>query len=278
VISSIVNIMSTTATLATQAHELQNQSSAVTQLPHESGPWDEPGHTLGDASPPKPSNLRIAGTILQLASVNLLSSYANGVLTVGLPTIARDLELARELYLWPLSVFGLTCGSMLLLAGSITDVVGARRVELVGIFMLGIFMLACGLADTGVQLTLFRAFQGVAMAVHLPAAVSIVASTMPKGRARNMAFAAMGFARDIGFSVGLVLSGVLIQAKGWRLNFYLAGGGMLLLGAVAVWGLPMAKKRATASGGILKELYHSVDWVGAIITSGGLALLAYVLA
>jgi MFS family permease len=278
VVLSIVNIMSTTATLAAQAHELQNHRSATTQLPHESGPWDEPGHTLSDASSPKPSNIRIAGTILQLASVNLLSSYANGVLTVGLPTIARDLELARELYLWPLSVFGLTCGSMLLLAGSITDVVGARRVELVGIFMLGIFMLACGLADTGFQLTLFRAFQGVAMAVHLPAAVSIVTSTIPKGRARNMAFAAMGFARDIGFSVGLVLSGVLIQARGWRLNFYLAGGCMLLLAAVAVWGLPTTRKHATESGGTLKELYHSVDWAGAIIISGGLALLAYILA
>jgi MFS family permease len=270
--------MSTTATLATQAHELQAIDPATTQIPRESETWDEPGHTLGDASTLMPSNIRIAGTILQLASVNLLSSYANGVLTVGLPTIARDLDLARELYLWPLSVFGLTCGSALLLAGSITDVVGARRVELVGISMLGIFMLACGLADTGIQLTFFRAFQGVAMAVHLPAAVSIVTSSVPKGRARNMAFAALGFARDIGFSVGLVLSGVLIQSRGWRLNFYLAGGAMLILSAVAIWGLPTEKKLVRAPSGVMKELYQSVDWVGAIIISGGLALLAYALA
>jgi MFS family permease len=233
---------------------------------------------IAESAAPNPSNVRIATTIAQLASINLLSSFTNGVITVGLPTIARDTGLARELYLWPISVFGLTCGSMLLMAGSIADVVGARRVELTGCFMLGVFSLACGLADTGLQLTLFRAFQGVAMAIHLPASVSIVTATIPKGKARNMAFAALGFARDIGYSVGLVLSGVLIQTSGWRLNFYLAGGAMLILATVAVWGLPKEEDMSAASEGFIKELYHKIDWAGSIIISGGLALLSYALA
>ncbi|KAK5312598.1 hypothetical protein LTR93_011260 [Exophiala xenobiotica] len=167
---------------------------------------------------------------------------------------------------------------MLLMAGSIADVVGARRVELLGCFMLGVFSLACGLADTGLQLTLFRAFQGVAMAIHLPATVSIVTATIPKGKARNMAFAALGFARDIGYSVGLVLSGVLIQTSGWRLNFYLAGGAMLILATVAVWGLPKEQGISTSSEGFIKEFYHKIDGAGSIILSGGLALLTYALA
>ncbi|KAK5220450.1 hypothetical protein LTR72_007072 [Exophiala xenobiotica] len=267
-----------TATLVTEAHELRAIHSGTAQAPHESGVWDEPGRTIAEPAAPNPSNVRIATTIAQLASINLLSSFTNGVITVGLPTIARDISLARELYLWPISVFGLTCGSMLLMAGSIADVVGARRVELLGCFMLGVFSLACGLADTGLQLTLFRAFQGVAMAIHLPATVSIVTATIPKGKARNMAFAALGFARDIGYAVGLVLSGVLIQTSGWRLNFYLAGGAMLILATVAVWGLPKEQGISTSSEGFIKELYHKIDWAGSIIISGGLALLTYALA
>jgi MFS family permease len=262
----------------TEFHDLQTIGPALAQPVRESSIWDAPGRTVTAPAPAKSSNMRIATTVVQLAGVNLLSSFANGVITVGLPTIARDIDLPRELYLWPLSVFGLTCGSMLLMAGSMTDVVGARRVELVGCFALGIFMLSCGFANTGLQLTLFRAFQGVAMAIHLPASVSIVTGTIPKGKARNLAFAALGFARDIGYSVGLVLSGVLIQTSGWRLNFYLAGGLMLAIAIAAVWSLPKEQIAVDPAGQVLKKLYHKIDWLGSIIISGGLAILAYVLA
>lgn len=241
--------------------------------------WETPGHSMENPpSEPKLSKTRMVTTIIQLASINLISSFTNGVMTVGLPTMARDINLPRELYLWPLSVFGLTCGSMLLMAGSIADVIGARRVELIGCFTLAAFMLACGFAETGVQLTLFRAFQGVAMAMHLPAAVSIATKTVPKGKGRNMAFASLGFARDIGYSVGLVLSGVLIEASGWRLNFYLAGGGMLLIAFSSIWSLPKETEQSVAPGGMFKQLYHKIDWVGSVVISSGLALLAYVLA
>ena len=270
--------MATTTTLVEEEHELQVTASDTAQVSHGSTGWDNPGHTIAEPVPPNSSNVRIATTVVQLAGINLLSSFVNGAITVGLPTIARGIDLPRELYLWPLSVFGLTCGSMLLLAGSIADVVGPRKVELVGCFMLGAFTLACGLANTGIQLTLFRAIQGIAIAFHLPASVSIVATTIPKGKARNMSFAALGFARDIGYSVGLVLGGVLIQTSGWRMNFYLAGGGMLVLAALAVWSLPKDRAISSASTGVINDLSHKVDWVGSVIISTGLALLAYVLA
>lgn len=277
--------MATTSTVpVAEAHELQilREDGTIlqqeTQVAEESTIWQNSGRSVAEPSAPAPSKFRVTATIVQLASINLLSSYTNGVMTVGIPTIARDIDLPRELYLWPLSVFGLTCGSMLLMAGSITDVVGARRVEIAGCFALGAFMLACGLAETGVQLTLFRAFQGVAMAMHLPAAVSIATTTIPKGKGRNMAFAALGFARDIGYSIGLVLSGVLIQTSGWRLNFYLAGGAMLMLSIASIWSLPKEKESNPISKALLKKLHQKIDWVGSIIISSGLALLAYVLA
>ena len=280
----------TTLTRSAAAYELQTIIPVTPRVSHELVRSSGPGRTLDDspASPARSSNLRIASTVLQLASINLLSSFSYGAMTVGLPTIARDINLERELYLWPLSVSGLTCGSMLLLAGSITDVIGPRRVELVGCALSGVFILACGLANTGIQLTIFRALQGGALAIHLPAAVSIVTQTVPKGKARNISFAALGFARDIGYSIGLVVSGVLIQTSGWRLNFYLAGGATLLIGVVELWCLPDDKKEAVAcpttgpasasSISISKQLWHKVDWVGTAVISAGLALLAYVLA
>lgn len=273
----------TRTTLTTEQYELHAVQPAQLRASQESQQasqnWENAvGRSIADDAAPKTSKTRMITTIVQLAAVNLLSSLTNGVMTVGLPTIGRDINLPRELYLWPLSVYGLTCGSMLLMAGSITDVVGARRVELAGCFALGIFVLACGLAETGIQLTLFRAFQGVAMAVHLPAAVSIATSTIPKGKGRNMAFAALGFARDIGYSVGLVLGGIIIQTRGWRLNFHLAGGGILIIAIAAFWSLPTEQKSRAPSTSLLRELGTKVDWAGSIIISSGLAILAYVLA
>lgn len=147
---------------------------------------------------------------------------------MGLPHIASDLQLAEQLYLWPSSVFGLTAGAALLPAGAVADVIGPRAMELVGVTLLGAFTLSCGLASSGIQLVMFRAFQGVAVAMHLPCSVSLVTHYVPSGKRRNIGFACLGLSMPLGFSVGLVLGGVLVDTIGWRLGFYVAGAVMLV--------------------------------------------------
>ena len=168
---------------------------------------------------------------------------------------------------------------MLLIAGAIADIVGARNVELVGVMLLGIFTLACGLSETGIQLVVFRALQGVAMAMHLPASVSIIAAAVPVGKARNVAFACLGLSQPLGFSVGLVLSGVMIERAGWRSGFYLSGGASMAAGVVAFWSLPKVQTAVSSgSASLWKRVWNEVDWVGGLVASAGLAILSYVLA
>jgi MFS family permease len=228
-----------------------------------------------------PSQLRITLTILQPSLINFFCSFTNGLITVGLPIIARSLSLPRSLYLWPSSVYGLTSGSCLLLAGSVADLIGAKRVELLGCLLLGLFTLASGLSQTGIQLVMFRAMQGVAMAMHLPASVAIVAGAVPRGRARNIGFACLGLSQPFGFSVGLVASGIMIERIGWRSGFWLAGGALLVVTAAAVKGLPAVKpeqQQGREGRSVWWRLYSEVDWVGGMVASGGLAILAYILA
>lgn len=126
---------------------------------------------------------------------------------------------------------------------------------------------------------MFRALQGIAMAMHLPSSVAIVASAVPQGRARNIGFACLGLSQPFGFSVGLVASGVMIDRVGWRSGFYLSGGSLAVVTAVAVKGLPKVKPDAAANDRrIWRRLYLEVDWVGGLVASGGLAMLSYVLA
>jgi hypothetical protein len=227
-----------------------------------------------------PSKLQLTMTILQPSVVNFFGSFTSGIITVGLPIIASSISLPRSLYLWPSSVYSLTSGATLLIAGSAADIIGARRMEVCGIFFLGVFVLSCGFSQTGVQLVVFRALQGIALAMHIPASVSIVASAVPAGRARNIGFGCLGLSQPLGFSFGTVLSGIMIERIGWRSGFYLSGAAILVAAAASWFTLP--KEQAGAESptirDLLKKLGKKVDWIGGTIAGSGLSLLSYVLA
>jgi hypothetical protein len=229
---------------------------------------------------PSISKLQLVMTISQLSVSNFFSSFASGIITVGLPVIAESISLQRSLYLWPSSVYSLTSGAALLIAGSVADIVGARGVEVYGVFLLGLFILACGFAQTGTQLVVFRAMQGIALAMHIPAQVSIVAGSIPAGRARNIGFSFLGLSQPLGFSFGMVSSGIMIEKIGWRFGFYLSGGIMLGTAVLSQFTLPRVKVEGEGLSKVdlLRKLWKDVDWVGGSIAGSGLALLSYVLA
>lgn len=105
----------------------------------------------------------------------------SGILTVALPTIARDIGLRDNLLLWPASVYALSAGCTLLIFGSVADVVGSKRVWLTGAGFYIVFTVACGLARTGIQLIIFRTVLGIAISMCLPSAVSVTTNSFPKG-------------------------------------------------------------------------------------------------
>jgi MFS family permease len=172
----------------------------------------------------------------------------------------------------PVSIYALTCGCTLLLLGSVSDVVGSRPMYLTGCVLQSGFTLACGLSQTGTQLIVFRAFAGVAISFCLPSAVSIITSTFPEGKGRNVAFASMGGGQPIGFSLGLVLGGVFADTIGWRWAFHLCAIINTIVFAVAFFGLPKLAEKQTQ---VLYRLKTEIDWVGIALGSTSLALLSY---
>lgn len=231
-----------------------------------------PAHSFEIVSPMNPARANII--IFQLATINFMTSVSTGIVVVGLPQIALELDLPPQLFLWPSSVYGLTAGSTLLLAGAIADVVGARSVELIGCSLLGCFTLACGLSQSGMQLVIFRALQGVAAAMHMPCSVSLVSRYVPSGKRRNIGFSCLGLSQPLGFSVGLVLGGVLVESASWRIGFYVAGGVTFIQTAVMAKAVPADEKQTN----IFFKIRHEIDWIGALIACSGLAIFSYVLA
>ncbi|KAL7919276.1 major facilitator superfamily domain-containing protein [Trichoderma austrokoningii] len=250
--------------------------------------------SLGSASPSTPSSdsspatnedakttivhsrLRASLVVAQLLGLNLFSSFCNGVVVVGLPAIAASLHIDEGLLVWPTSVFYLTAGSCLLLAGSVTDVVGTKTMSLIGAFTAAITAMACGLAQSSGQLIAFRALQGVTNAIIVPSSVSIVSTGLEEGRPRNLGFAFLGFAGPIGFSLGLVLGGVFADSTGWRAAFYLAAATTFALFLAGIWVLP--KNAARPKKSVWSRILKEIDITGALIGTASLAMLSYVLA
>ena len=164
----------------------------------------------------------------------------------------------------------------MLLAGAVADIAGSRVINLGGTFVLGIFILASGLARTGIQLLLFRAFQGIGVAMCFPTAVSILSAAFPSGRVRNFGFASLGLGTPFGFSVGLLLGGVFESTTvRWKLGFYLCAGAAMVLFAVNCWFLPPEHEKRVV---VWSRLKSDIDWIGLLISSTSLGLMSYVFA
>ena len=159
--------------------------------------------------------------------------------------------------------------------GSIADFAGSRAIYLTGCLLLGTFILASGLAQTGIQLIIFRAFQGIAISLCLPTSVSIITNAFQNGRRRNIGFACIGLGQPLGYSVGLVLGGFFVDSIGWRFGYYLCAGTSIIVFGLGFWTLPKDRHRALFSW---KRLVYGIDWVGAVIASTSLGMLSFVFA
>ncbi|KAK4663760.1 uncharacterized protein QC763_503090 [Podospora pseudopauciseta] len=213
----------------------------------------------------------------QLCGLLFFSSFCNGIIVIALPAMHSELGLQESLLVWPTSSYYLTAGSCLLLAGSIADVVGVKKVNLVGSFLSSIFALACGLAQTEGQIIAFRALQGITNAIIAPSAISIISNSVAEGRPRNMGFACLGFSQPLGFSLGLVLTGVMTDTVGWRPAFYLVAACSIVLFTIGIWSLPQ-DIHSSGSQSVLRRLGGEIDWIGVGLASMGLAMFSYVLA
>ncbi|EXJ86773.1 hypothetical protein A1O3_03727 [Capronia epimyces CBS 606.96] len=221
---------------------------------------------------PNLSRTRSWIVIVQLSGINFISSLSGGLLTIGLPIMASNLGLSDNLRVWPSAVSSLTGGSCLLVAGSLADVLGPRRVNLLGCLFIAVFVLACGLARSGIELIMFRALQGIATALFVPSAVSMVSTNIEHGRPRNLGFAFIFLAYPLGYGLGLALGGVFVNTVGWRPGFFAGGTTGFLFFLVGIWTLPKDPNISK------KRLSTEIDWVGALMAGICIATFSYVLA
>ena len=142
------------------------------------------------------------------------------IVNVALPSIQEDLEMSDADLQWVVNSYTLIFGGFLLLGGRAGDLIGRKRIFLVGVVIFTVASLLNGLAPTSEALIVFRGIQGLGAALIAPAALSIITTTFAEGAERTKAMGVWAAIAVGGGAVGLVLGGVLTTTLSWPWIFY----------------------------------------------------------
>jgi EmrB/QacA subfamily drug resistance transporter len=188
------------------------------------------------------------------------------IVNVALPSIQKDLGLSEANLQWIINAYTLVFGGFLLLGGRLGDLLGRKRVFLIGLAIFTVASLLDGLAVSSGMLIGTRALQGLGAALISPAALSIISTTFAEGKERARALGVWAAIAIGGSAVGLILGGVLTQSFSWPWIFFVNV-------PVGVVGFLLSMRLVPESKD--EHAHRHYDIGGAVTITGGLMLLVY---
>ena len=206
------------------------------------------------------------GTLIVLCGALFLDALDVSMMGVALPSIRSDLDMSTSSLQWVVSGYVLGYGGFLLLGGRAADLLGRRRMFL---FWLAVFVVASGLgglATNGELLIAARFITGVSAAFTAPAGLSIITTSFEEGPARNKALAIYTATGATGFSLGLVVGGLLTELS-WRYVFFVP--------VVLAFAILLAAIRLVPDAGRPERTKRAFDVTGAITLTAAMLLLVF---
>jgi EmrB/QacA subfamily drug resistance transporter len=168
----------------------------------------------------------------------------NTIVNVALPAIQRDLDIGISELEWVFNGYALTFGVLMLTGGKLADLMGRRRIFIVGLVIFTAASLACGLASSASLLIGARVVQGVGSALMNPATLSIITATFPP-RQRGMAIGIWAGVSAMALAIGPLVGGLITQHISWNWIFFInVPIGVL---AIIVTRLVVAESRDTSA-------------------------------
>jgi EmrB/QacA subfamily drug resistance transporter len=213
----------------------------------------------------QPSDRRRWLALALLCVVQFMVVLDVAIVNVALPSIKVDLGFSQGDLQWVISAYALVFGGFLLLGGRAADMLGRRRIFLGGIVVFTVASLLAGLAWSEPSLIGARSIQGLGAAIITPAALSILSTTFPEGRERNIALGAWGAVGGFGAVAGVLLGGVLTDALSWEWIFFVNI-------PVGVAGFALAPFLLHESRDARVQRF---DLPGAVLVTSGLSSLVY---
>ena len=217
---------------------------------------DTPAYT------PRAKNL----ALLLLAMTQFVIVIDASIVNVALPSIGSHLHFSRTDLSWVVNAYTLTFGGFLLLGGRLADLLGRRRMFMVGLVLFSLASLAGGIAQSEGWLIVARAIQGLGAAIVSPAALSIITTTFAEGSERNRALGIWGAVAGAGGAAGVLLGGILTSGLCWRWVLFVN----VPIGIASAVLAPRTLVESRAEDGT-----RTFDLPGAVTVTAGLSLLVY---
>ncbi|MEU1267707.1 MFS transporter [Streptomyces sp. NPDC005799] len=202
--------------------------------------------------------------LLVIASCQLMVVLDITIVNIALPHIQSALDFSTTSLSWVVNAYTLTFGGLLLLGGRTGDILGRRRMFIVGVLLFAVASLLGGLAQNSGELLAARALQGVGGAIASPTALSLVSTTFPEGPERNRAFGVFAAVSAGGGAIGLLAGGMIVEWLNWRWVLFV--------------NVPIGVLIALAAPRWIKESERHpghFDILGALTSTLGMVLLVY---
>lgn len=205
--------------------------------------------------------------LLIVAVAQFMVVLDTSIVNVALPSIYKSLGFtSTDSLQWVVTAYTLAFGGFLLLGGRAADLYGRRKMFIGSVAAFSLLSLLTGLAQSDIQIDIFRALQGLSAAFMSPAALSIVLTTFKEGKERASALSVWGAVAAGGAAVGVLLGGILTQYLDWRWNFFVNVPVGLGIALAAYLYVPDSKA----------DLDHKkLDLPGAVLVTSGLMILVY---
>src|SRR5437764_3360058 len=225
---------------------------------------------MTSTSPPQTSPLYTPRAknlaLLLLAVTQFLVVIDASIVNVALPSGGRALHFSRTDLSWVVNAYALTFGGFLMLGGRMADLLGRRRMFMVGLVLFSVASFAGGVAQSEGWLLAARAAQGLGAAIVSPAALSIITTTFAEGAERNRALGIWGAFAGAGGAAGVLLGGILTSGLSWRWVLFVN----VPIGIIAAVLAPRFLAESRAEDGA-----RTFDLPGAVAVTAGLSLLVY---
>ena len=188
------------------------------------------------------------------------------IVNVALPSIKTDLHFSQVSLQWVITAYTILFGGVLMLGGRLADLLGRRRLFVIGLTLFTASSLLDGLAWNEASLITFRSLQGLGAALLSPAALSILTTTFREGRERNLALGIWGAVSGSGGAAGVLLGGALTSGLSWSWIFFIN----VPVGIAVIAATPFLLRESHAG-----LTHRHFDIAGAASITGGLMLLVY---
>lgn len=208
--------------------------------------------------------------VLWVAILASFVAFLDGaIVNVALPAMTRDLGGGITTQQWVVDAYLLALGSLILIAGSLSDTFGRIRILRAGLLIFGLASLACAVAPTAVALIAARAVQGAGAALLVPSSLALITSTF-SGPAQGKAIGSWTAWTGTAFLAGPLVGGLLVEFASWRLVFAInvlpIAATMILLKGLSVKHDAVKNDAGASTAGPAR-----IDLPGAVLAAVGLA-------